>query len=454
MKLAIWIIAALATGAFIFYSSLTTYESLSVGLFIWVTLNLVDDLTRKNVILDVTLFLATLMWLVMPVVFYHYYPKENLLARTWIKYMMVPTDEYFSFVLPGTIALILGIRLRLVRRFSSADWFKGRMAKLREEFKGNTKAGFILIGLGLAASLLERNNQSAFQYVIFLFSNLTFVGVLYLYFSDYKYRKQVLLGVILANLAVAMITSMFGKTLITLALVFIIISMEFRISFLKKFLVMLLGVFLIVLIQSVKPVYREVAWKTGKADSFFYLELIGERLQNPEKIFNTTDLFWVSVRLNQGWLISGTLHFVPDYKPFAYGETIKNSLLAVLIPRFLWPDKPQAGGKYNLKRFWGFDLRGFSMNIGPISEGYANYGRTGGIIFMFFYGLFFNMMMVFLLKKTEQRAKLLCWLPFLFFFSVGVETDMLSTMNALVKNSLFMVLLIWAFRKFLGINLL
>ena len=97
--------------------------------------------------------------------------------------------------------------------------------------------------------------------------------------------------------------------------------------------------------------------------------------------------------MNQGWLVAMTMKKVPDKFDFAYGETIWQSVAAAIVPRFIWPDKPEAGGKANLKRFWGYNLVGFSMNIGPFGEGYANFDKIGGIIYMFFYGLFFNFLL-------------------------------------------------------------
>ena len=148
-------------------------------------------------------------------------------------------------------------------------------------------------------------------------------------------------------------------------------------------------------------------------------------------------LFFMSVRLNQGWLVAVTMKRVPDRYPFAYGETILNSVEASIIPRFLWPDKPKAGGQENLRRFWGYNIVGYSMNIGPLGEAYANFDVLGGIVYMFFYGLFFNFMLSTILKYSEKRPTIVLWLPFLFFYAISVETDSLTTMGSLIKGVFF-----------------
>jgi hypothetical protein len=157
--------------------------------------------------------------------------------------------------------------------------------------------------------------------------------------------------------------------------------------------------------------------------------------------------------MNQGWLIAVTMNRVPEKFPFANGETIWESVAASFVPRLLWPDKPEAGGKANLKRFWGFDLKGFSMNIGPIGEAYANFNTTGGIIYMFFYGLFFNLILSTILKLAEKRPTLILWLPFLFMYTITVESDLLITMNSLLKGVFFTWIVFRLFRSLYHIEL-
>jgi hypothetical protein len=165
-------------------------------------------------------------------------------------------------------------------------------------------------------------------------------------------------------------------------------------------------------------------------------------------MFDSKKLFFVSVRMNQGWLVAMTMTKVPSKHPYANGETIWESVAASIVPRFLWPDKPEAGGKYNLRRFWGYNLRGYSMNIGPVGEAYGNFGITGGIVYMFFYGLFFNVVFSFILKLSKKRPTLILWLPFLFFYAISTETDLVTTMNSLVKASMFAWFVYWAFKVF------
>ena len=81
---------------------------------------------------------------------------------------------------------------------------------------------------------------------------------------------------------------------------------------------------------------------------------------------------------------------VPSQTPFARGETIRNALVASVFPRFLYPDKPIAGGRENMENYAGISLNeNTSMDISQVGEAYANFGEMGGIIMMFVLGLFF-----------------------------------------------------------------
>jgi len=70
----------------------------------------------------------------------------------------------------------------------------------------------------------------------------------------------------------------------------------------------------------------------------------------------------------------------------------------------------------------------------------------GGVFYMFFYGLFFNFILHRLLRFAEKKPTIILWIPFLFYYSISVETDLLTTMGALVKGVFFTWAVFQAFR--------
>lgn len=435
-----------------FETQLTFYEGASVAMMFYTLLDFLDNLGKRIVVLDIAVILATFTWLVMPVIFYHNYTKADTNARLFYKYMPVSSDDYFSFVLPGTLAMAIGMKLKLAQLQIVTD-SRAYHEKLKSYFKGKDKIGFILIGISLASGILYYVLPGSLLRIVYLLEHLSYVGVFYIFFSDNKRKNMILLGVLTLTLINSISTAMFGELIYLLALFYILIAVYLKQpSFIKKLSVCILGIFLIFLIQNVKSAYRAKAWTEG-ADASYFGELIVKNISDPSIMFEKNKLFFTAVRLNQGWLIGVTMDRVPRRFEFAHGETIWLSVAAAFIPRFIWQDKPEAGGKYNLKRFWGYNLVGYSMNIGSIGEAYANFDRTGAIIFMFFYGLAFNIMLTALLKWSERRPSIVCWIPVLFFYAVVVETDVLTTLSSLVTGLMFMFVFIWLFKKLAGIQL-
>jgi hypothetical protein len=252
----------------------------------------------------------------------------------------------------------------------------------------------------------------------------------------------------------AIITGMFGDLINMMACSVVLILLGKKLSFRKKLALAVSGFLFIIIIQSVKIDYRKKIYQEQNgADPIYFASLIADKIADPSTAFEPGPLFGIAVRLNQGWLVATTMDRVPNRYPFAYGETIWQSVAAAIMPRFLWPDKPEAGGKANLKRFWGYNIKGYSMNIGPLGEAYGNFNVGGGIVYMFFYGVFFNLLLTGIIKLAEKRPTLILWLPFLFFYTITMETDLLTTMGSLVKAVLFTWIVFRVFKTGFRIDL-
>ena len=390
-------------------------------------------------ILDLVVILASVTCLILPIVFYHEYTRENHLARLWVKYMPIPTDSYFSFTVPATLSMILGFRLPLISRKLKINENPGAYIENAKNYLSKKpRLGLTLIAIGVASGLLDFLSPSSLKQVFYLSAHLTYVGVFYVIYSPNKHKRIVVPSVIAIMIGQALFTGMFGDFIFMLACSMVLILLGKKITFRRKLYFVLAGILLILLIQSVKIEYRKRSWSEGAgADPAYFIELMTDRVTDPSSMLDDTKMFYSLMRLNQGWLVAMTMKRVPSKYPFADGETIWQSVAAAIVPRFLWPDKPESGGRDNLKRFWGFNLVGYSMNIGPYGEAYANFDRTGGIIYMFFYGLFFGMVLSTILKIADKRPTIILWLPFLFFYAIGVETDLLTTMGFLVKGVFF-----------------
>jgi hypothetical protein len=240
------------------------------------------------------------------------------------------------------------------------------------------------------------------------------------------------------------------------ALTFILIMLGTKMRFIRKFTFFFIGIFLILVLQAVKPAFRQQTWAGKNQDNkiSIFANIFREKMTDPSSLFlNDKGLFAFYVRFNQGQLISNVLRSVPSRFPYAGGETIVTSLAASLVPRVLWPDKPEAGGAYNFKRFLGVNLKGYSANISPFGEAWGNFGLTGGIIFMFFFGLLFNFLFQWLLKIAVYQPSVILWFPYLFFYSVNMENDVMTMLNSFTKAAILMYFLYKIFPTVFKVNL-
>jgi len=418
---------------------LTTYEYLSCVLFLGLLSHFVESVGKKLCVVEFTALLATLTWLVVPIFFYHFFNEQNYYASLWVKYMSSDSDSYYSYMLPATICYSVGLFMPIISQIKKINP-KHLVHSISLEVSTKPYIPISLLLIGISASVLIEIVPSEFRYVFFQLSQLTYIGGLYALFS-YKNMSKIQVYLALSILlGKAIVSGMFGDVMYFIILSTFVYLYGKNINSLYKYLSIILGFIFITLIQSVKLEYREVTWKSGKGDALLLVDLLSERITDPVTLFNEYKLFSVAVRLNQGWLISEIISNVPSKFPYANGGTIINTIEAILMPRILNPDKRASGGEANVERFLGWKNKHVSMNIGAVGEGYGNFGRIGGMIFIFFYGLFLNLALQYTILKSIKRPTLILWVPFLFFYSVVVETDMLTTYNSLFKSFIFMLL--------------
>jgi hypothetical protein len=116
----------------------------------------------------------------------------------------------------------------------------------------------------------------------------------------------------------------------------------------------------------------------------------GDRLAQVQNTFSNFEWFdpsndqhltTVDLRLNQNFLAGLAVSRLDETRDYASGATFWDSMLA-LIPRALWPDKPQQAGSGNLvSQYTGLAFAaGTSVGIGHVMEFYVNFGTTGVVV--------------------------------------------------------------------------
>jgi hypothetical protein len=123
-------------------------------------------------------------------------------------------------------------------------------------------------------------------------------------------------------------------------------------------------------------------------------------------------------RLNQNYLVGAAVTHLGNTGDFARGETLWTALQG-LIPRVIWPDKPQAGGSGDMvSRFTGLTFaQGTSVGIGPVLEFYANFSTMGVVIGFFCLGMLLGA----LDRHCASCLELGRWPEFAMWFLIGIS---------------------------------
>lgn len=430
-----WIASLILPLFFYFSWGFGAYAYIGFSIFIFFCFQFFLNLGKKIEIRDIVVVISSLQWIVGPIFAYKYLPKKGFLYP-----MSVPEYEYMSYVVPGMILYIAGLYLPFYKTNLKHNTIKIYTRSLLEK---HPNLDIILILTGVVFAYASRFFPSSLYFIFFLFGSVQYVGLFYLILSKRK-KKLIYITLVLGSLVLTSLKeAMFGNLVLWSIFFLIVLSFIYEFSFKKKTVIVCCLLFVGFTLQVVKQQYRTLAWdsklsgyESAKLLSEMVLSKYTKDVSEKEAAFERNMLI---TRVNQGWIISAIMNRVPRKEPFANGETIKRSLLDSFMPRFLNPDKLKAGGAEYFKRFVGRKLAGTSMDLSIIGEAYANFGIGGGIIFMFFMGLFYNCILFFIYKTARTNPTIFLWLPFLFLFAIKAETGFYMVFNYLVKASIFLV---------------
>jgi hypothetical protein len=432
-------------------------SSLGLGFWLAISIRFISLLGKKFPIKEFIILLASFQWIVGAKISY-------LQGKIHYKYYMyVDESEYMNYVVIGTILFSIGISLiKLPSTFEQLqeidDTQKGKIIE---------KSKTILIFGLISISLTSFGVGEGLDFIFYLISLLVFVGAAYLMIAIPE-KRWIIFGVTVIVIFIrALIIGLFHDLFLVGGLLIFFLFRP-QSTFLSKIGILVIGAFTLYTIQIVKKDYRKFAWSgSNKFDSFeVFSNLLLEEFTNQNAGLETGNLkssknqeiqnSEVTARLNQGWIISKIMNYVPEQRPHMYGESIIKSLESSVLPRFLAPNK--AGGNYAKEVFedvTGLMLSGStSMGLSVVGEFYANYGIEGGWFAMLIYGLVLAGFMSFIYRKLGLNSPLIfCWFLFFFFQTVKAESNFITVFNHLTKAIILFIVLRLVLRQF-NVNLI
>ncbi len=434
-----------------FLLSLVTdwYTEMSIFLIIVTIFAILDKLGKGLVLRELVVLHTIFICLLMPSMGYNVYNYDNYLARIFVRYMQVPEGTYFGFAMPAVCAFSVAMCYPVTKSgmtLDEGDSFKKLLQSVRNELKTNSKTGIVIVAMGVITSFLIGAVPDALKFVVTLLFFSSFAGILYIFYSPSVASKNIILGLFtFFILGLAVESGIFTIVVYMGVTLFSYLFLGRKYALWKKFVVFVVGVFLLFITQNVKTSYRNITWTTTKEvddKSGLFVDLIFEKLANFDKLIETDGFFPVYMRTNQGYNISVVMRRYPAQKDFDEGSRLLTTAASALVPRFLWPDKPEAGGVASMKYYTGFNIEGWSTNVSPLGEAYASFGPIGGICYMFILGLFIRWFYKKVFDISQRLPLLVLWIPVLFYqVTYCMETDSLQIFNSLLKGAFFIWML-------------
>src|SRR6202000_3314297 len=85
------------------------YFPLAIALIVLTVLMILDRLGKGIVLRELIALYGLFVCILMPMLGYTVYTRENFLAKLWVRYMRIPKEDYFSFALPAMTLFCLAI---------------------------------------------------------------------------------------------------------------------------------------------------------------------------------------------------------------------------------------------------------------------------------------------------------------------------------------------------------
>ena len=431
-------------------------SKLGIILCVITALKFVDVLGRAIPIRELIVLLMLLQLVVAPVISYNYFGNESYYP------MEVEEGVYIDYVLFGIVASIIGLYLKANPRKTNVTAIidKIRMSRVK-----NNKLGISLIFIGFASFFILPIVPASVQFFFLLLSNLRFIGLFYIVFSNNRYRLIWLL-IVYGSFAYYIIgEGLFINLFVWGLFLFIILSFQYEFRYGIRLGLFISGFLIAFFVQTFKEDYRKVVWKEEgeqeyvkslqkgeKTKQDVFLEMAAERAGDTEEIYEYSNLNKFIARINQGWILTHVFNHVPSREPFTNGTLLIEDISASLIPRFLNPGKRTSGGEYGREKFMRFTGRylqeGTRMTIGTFGDAYVNFGFYGGIVFMFFFGLFLNLILKYIYSLSQNiYPSLMLWIPFIFLYAMRSGNEFLIILNHIVKSSFVVFVIFFLFRS-------
>ncbi|HMO61651.1 MAG TPA: hypothetical protein PKC39_09855 [Ferruginibacter sp.] len=357
--------------------------------------------------------------------------------------MQIPLDEYFSYAIPAVLAFIAGLHI-------TAGKLKGEFInqKAISEFADqNPHLPYYMVGFGFLFSVLMQMVPAEVGFVLVLLANLKYIGVFLIVLREKQLNVLPLVLVIASVVLSSLAGAMFHDLLTWALFIGSVMAIRYKPSVSFKTMVTVGFMLLAFLIQRLKGGYRQEVWYGNSEAGLETLEKVYEAKTEKGGFFSLQSFSESNLRINQGFIISHIMRNVPAKIPFQNGEQLMKIIESAILPRVLAPNKLNAGDRDFFMQYSGMRIRrGTSMALGSPGDAYINFGRSGGVVFMFCYGLLFSMVLGYLYKASIAYPIITLFSSLIFYYPIRPDCELQTILGHLFKAT-FLVYVIFLFFK-------
>ena len=357
--------------------------------------------------------------------------------------MQVDENTYFSYVIPATILFIIGLKIKINQNLSDEHI---NINQLKQYVKNNQQTMYFFIVIGFISSVVSPFFSTEIGFVFTLLGSFKFVGLFMLILGDNK-LKPITLFVVLSSIILSSLgEAMFHDLLIWLLFMGSVFSIKYKPSNYLKLSLAISFVTMAIFIQMLKGDYREATWNAGKEGDVSTFAATTKAKSDKNELFSFEKIKESNIRINQGFIITNIMNNVPEKENYANGAELIQILESAILPRVVAPNKLNAGDRLFFMKWAGFPIAaGTSMGLSSIGDGYINFGKFGGMIFMFFLGLLFSFVVSVFYKHSYEYPILYLFPTLVFYYPMRADCELQTILGHLVKSCflIFLVLKLW-----------
>ncbi len=371
--------------------------------------------------------------------------------------MKIPEDIYFSYVIPAVVCFIIGLHIKAVS-------LQGEVADEKAiinfiEKHSDLPIIFVVIGFFFSFFLgfvIEKDFSTSnavethggigwLSFIFYLLGNLKFIGVFMMILGKVKMKSIFLIIIYGSIMATSLNSGMFHDLITWLIMLAAVLAIRYKPALYIKIILAFSFIIFAFALQTIKGIYRLAVWENKREAGIATFTQAAEESESSGNILDVKRLAILNVRINQGYIITNIMNTVPYKIPYTEGEELMQILAAAFLPRYLAPDKLEAGDKKIFNKYTGLTIVTATMALSSVGDAYINFGILGGCVFMFFLGLLYNELLKFFYRYSKNFPILIIFIPWVFYYPIRPDCELQTTLGHIVKTSFLVavIFIVW-----------